>query len=628
MAGGDADRRIRILPPETARLIAAGEVIDRPASALRELLDNAIDSGASQVAVRIEGGGIALISVGDDGSGMSADDLALSVKPHATSKIESADDLLTARTLGFRGEALASIAATARLEILTRRPEDRAGGRLVCGPGVESSLQPAAAPTGTTVTVTALFERYPARRQFLKRPQSEAALCRQVFAERAAAHPAIAFRWQSGAQAESLPADDPARRILALYPELRAGILQTARFEGQGFSGSLVYASPAFARRDRRQVQVFVNRRRVPEWGLASVLEYAYAPWLPGGAHPCVFLFAEVDPADADFNIHPAKREVRLKRPEVLKSAVLAALREALSASTPTPGAAYEMPYQAGLDLGATAAPREDRYLAAQPEPAYRAGPAEAQALSSLALSSLAFSSLASSSPAFQNPGRSGPAPSTLPPLDSFRGLDPLPAAAPGHGFRYLGQAFGPFLVFEMDESLYILDQHAAHERILYDDLKSRGATGQSLLVPLALDELGPDARDGFDAARADLERAGYRFEASGDGWLVQEVPALLGEKAISALAEALHEGFGEPGDHVLATIACKAAVKDGDSLDPAAAIDLIARALRLLQPRCPHGRPVWVRFDRDRLYRMVGRIPVPAGTASPANPDLSGAES
>lgn len=607
MAGGDADRRIRILPPETARLIAAGEVIDRPAAALRELLDNAIDSGASQVSVRIEGGGIALISVGDDGSGMSADDLALSVKPHATSKIASADDLLTARTLGFRGEALASIAATARLEILTRRPEDRAGGRLLCGPGVESSLQPAAAPAGTTVTVTALFERYPARRQFLKRPQSEAALCRQVFAERAAAHPAIDFRWQSGAQAESLPADDPARRILALYPELRAGLLQTARFEGPGFSGSLVYASPAFARRDRRQVQVFVNRRRVPEWGLASVLEYAYAPWLPGGAHPCVFLFAEVDPADADFNIHPAKREVRLKRPEVLKSAVLAALREALSTSTPTPGAAYEMPYQAGLDLGATAAPREDRYLAAQPEPAYRGGPAGGSAIA--------------------GPARSGPAPSTLPPLDSFRGLEPLPSGAQDHGFRYLGQAFGPFLVFEMNESLYILDQHAAHERILYDDLKSRGATGQSLLVPLALDELGPDARDGFAAARADLERAGYRFEASGDGWLVQEVPALLGEQAIPALAEALHEGFGEPGDHTIATIACKAAVKDGDSLDPAAAIDLIARALRLPQPRCPHGRPVWVRFDRDRLYRMVGRIPVPAEAARSAIPDVSVAE-
>lgn len=575
-------RRIRILPPETARLIAAGEVIDRPASALRELLDNAIDSGAAQISVRIESGGISLISVGDDGAGMSPEDLPLSVLPHATSKIGSADDLLTARTLGFRGEALASIASAARLEILTRRAEDAAGSRLCCGPGMETQVQRAAAPAGTTVTVTGLFERYPARHQFLKRPQSEAALCRQVFTERAAAHPGISFRWQSGTQIESFPAADPGKRILALYPELRSGLPRITRTDGQGFSCIMVYASPALARRDRRFVQVFVNRRRVPEWGLMSVLEYAYAPYLPGGAHPCAFLFAEVDPADADFNIHPAKREVRLRRPDALKSAVLARLREALASE----------------DGSAAPAPARARSPDAFPDRQYRH---EFEA-------------------AENNPPGYGSRPaSAFPDLDVFRTLDlcadakaaPEASSAADTGFRYLGQAFGPFLVFEMDDALYILDQHAAHERILYDELKARGATGQSLLVPLALEDLGPDALDTLSGTRARLEEAGYRFERSGDGWLVVEVPALLGDKAIPALAEALHEGFDERGDRVIATIACKAAVKDGDRLDAAAAIDLIRRALRLPMPRCPHGRPVWVRLDRDRLYRMVGRIPV-----------------
>jgi DNA mismatch repair protein MutL len=175
--------RIKILPPETARLIAAGEVIDRPAAALRELLDNALDSEASEIEVRVENGGIALLSVTDDGLGMDRDDLFMSILPHATSKISSADDLLTARTLGFRGEALASIATAARLEIVSKDAESPAAARLLAGPGVETSIQPVAGRRGTSVTVSNIFERYPARRQFLKRPQSEAALCRQVFAD-------------------------------------------------------------------------------------------------------------------------------------------------------------------------------------------------------------------------------------------------------------------------------------------------------------------------------------------------------------------------------------------------------------------------------------------------------------
>lgn len=579
---------IHILSPETARLIAAGEVIDRPASALRELLDNAIDSGAKDISVRIESGGIGLISVSDDGCGMSAEDLRLSVREHATSKIECADDLLRARTLGFRGEALASIASAARLEILTCTENADSGWRLRANPGTEAVVEPAAARRGTTVTVSALFERYPARRQFLKRPQSEASLCRQVFAERAASHPSISFRWQSGEQNESYPATEPERRIAALHPEIPFGRLSRTEIAGEGFSCLVLYADPSFHRRDRRLVQVFVNRRKVPEWGLMSMLEYAYSPWLPGGMKPCVFLFAEVDPSQADFNIHPAKREVRLKYLDKIKSALFAGLRDALASSAGYGGSDFgDPPIESAAEFSGMSevrempSPPEFRYSASR-FPEFREG--NIRDPNGIRHSNEALAALADAS---AHP----------------------PSVRAKEGFRYLGHAFGPFLLFEMDEILYILDQHAAHERILYDGLKEKGSAEQPLLVPLVLDELGADAESGLALSSVQLREAGYRIEKQSDRWIVTGVPSILGEKAVTALAEILEGGGGIPGDRIIATIACRAAVKDGDELDPAAACDLFRRALELPVARCPHGRPIWIRMDRERLYRMVGRI-------------------
>ncbi|HWP67952.1 MAG TPA: DNA mismatch repair endonuclease MutL [Rectinemataceae bacterium] len=580
--------RIHILPPETARLIAAGEVIDRPASALRELIDNAIDAGATEISVEIQKGGIDLISVSDNGSGMSKEDVELSILEHATSKIEVADDLLEARTLGFRGEALASIAAVARLEIVSREKSSEIGWRLQKEPGKDASISPTAARQGTTVTTRGIFESFPARRQFLKRPVSEALLCRQIFAERAIAHPAIAFIWTSGADSEHFPKASLETRISLLNHGLPGAILSRFEAEAGGASITAIYANPSFHRKDRKYLQVFVNRRKVPEWGLASVLEYAFSEYLPGGMRPCAFLFAEIDPSQADFNIHPAKREVRIKNIEAIKSAFYAAFRSHLHAdlgSGPTDmsaGRASDVSFPEFRSAGGAYG------IAAEPRKAYDPG------------ERAFWEKLIEESKGADD--RSSVAVPT--------GRDPKDETAVS-GFRYIGRAFGPFLLFEKDSVLYVLDQHAAHERILYDQLSASKSAGQPLLVPFVFECESESASRRLASSIPELERMGYSIEASGEDFIVNGVPAFLGERAIQALIDCFSDDTAgaEAAKDMVATMACRSAVKDGEVLDDEAARELIRKALELPFPRCPHGRPIWAKFDKISLYRMVGRI-------------------
>ncbi|MGO8694295.1 MAG: DNA mismatch repair endonuclease MutL [Rectinemataceae bacterium] len=553
---------IRVLPPETSRLIAAGEVIDRPAAALRELLDNAIDAGPAEISVRVEAGGIDLLSVSDDGCGMDREDLELCVLAHATSKIRSADDLLTTKSLGFRGEALASIAAAARLEILTKSKDSDSAFRLVAAPGSPTRVEAAAGRQGSTVTASSLFEHFPARKRFLKRPQAEAALCRQVFADKAAAHPLLVFRYASGrAPIETFLGSDALGRCSALHPELPAQLLHDLRFSGEGFSGRIVAAGPAYSRPDRRLMHVFINRRRVQEWSMLQALDFAYADYLPGGAHPAVFLFLEMDPALVDFNIHPAKREVRFKDPEAPRRSIVSALRNFLGA------------------LGRRA-------------PEQLRPPAE-----------LEFA-------AFARRETSTPSRLSWDDFDAVREGPSSPPADASRHFRYLGRALGPFLIFEKDESLWFLDQHAAHERILFDELLVRPIDVQELLIPERFEpeDEGEDRR--IASLIADLAEAGFRLERDGDGWSVTTAPAALAHEAIGALRE-IAAALAEPGGAlraVRALSACRAAVKDGDELEREAAEELIARALALPEPRCPHGRPIWASITRAQMYALVRR--------------------
>jgi DNA mismatch repair protein MutL len=570
---------IRVLPPETARLIAAGEVIDRPASALRELIDNAIDSGASELSARIEEGGIGLIRVVDDGSGMGREDLELATLPHATSKIASADDLLTTRSLGFRGEALSSIAAAARLEIVSKDEASPSAHRLVSEPGSGLKIEACSGRRGTSVSVAGLFKDFPARRRFLKRPQAEAALCRQVLEDKALAHPSLGFRLESGSgKPETLLPASRLERVASLHGELPREFLHALKFSGSGFEGELVIAGPAFSRSDRRLMQAFVNRRRVQDWGLLGALDYAFSGYLPGGLHPLAFLFLEMDPALADFNIHPAKKEVRFKEPEGPRRAMIQATQAFLAElARRDPAQAIPDPsIELELDLVPTAPP-DRRGAPGAPFP---------------------------------------PRPSPRPDWSAFdevrdraaAGISPpLPSPAPERGFRYLGSALGPFLVFEREGALWFLDQHAAHERLLFDELMSRPTESQELLVPEAIEAEDDEEERLLGEAAPRLAEAGFRLEREGGSWMVAAAPAELARGAASATRELARES-GDARRAARALAACRAAIKDGDSLDEAAAEELIARALELPEPRCPHGRPIWTRITREQLYKLVRR--------------------
>lgn len=591
---------IRVLPPETARLIAAGEVIDRPAAALRELIDNAIDSGASELSIRIEEGGIGLIRVVDDGSGMGRDDLELAALPHATSKITTADDLLRIRSLGFRGEALSSIAAAARLEITTKDEASHSAHRLVSEPGQDTRIEACAGRKGTSVSVTGLFKNFPARRQFLKRPQAEASLCRQVYEDKALAHPSLGFRFESGSGApEILRPSSRLERVAALRGEAPRNFLHELVFSGSGFEGEIVVAGPAFSRGDRRLMQAFVNRRRVQEWGLLGALDYAFSGFLPGGLHPFAFLFLEIDPALADFNIHPAKKEVRFKEPDGPRRAIISATQAFLAAlarrdpaqSLPDPSVVL------GFGSDPSAEIELDFSPATLPLRSSRDG---------------ASAAIASSRPFIGGFGPGGEG-RDWSGFDEVRermasGAAPgLPSPPPERGFRYLGQILGPFLAFERGDAIWFLDQHAAHERMLFDELCSRPSKSQELLVPEPID-CDDDEEDKLLAeAVPRLAEAGFRIERSGDSWLVAAAPAELAKGAAEAARALAREG-GDARRAARALAACRAAIKDGDALDDATAEELIARSLELPEPRCPHGRPIWTRVTREQLYKLVRR--------------------
>jgi DNA mismatch repair protein MutL len=608
--------RIHLLPPETARLIAAGEVIDRPAAVLREFLDNAIDSGATEIAAEIMGGGIESIRVVDDGEGMGEEDLALAILPHATSKISRADDLLTARTLGFRGEALASIAAAARLEISSRDGASAEAHRLVTGPGMATMLGAAPGRRGTTVQATRLFEDYPARRQFLKRAQAEASLCRQVFVDKALAHPERSFRFSSeGRLAFAVKPESPEARVLALYDELPRGLTYRVRFSGPACGGHVVLATPGFYRPDRRLMQVFVNRRRVQDPGLLQALDYAFSGFLPGGAHPAAFLFAEVDPAFADFNIHPAKREVRFKDVQGLRHAFVEAVKAfllELSRREPDKlvgnlGGAGAM--AGSFSFGGGEEGQGTTFRGSHPGPMGHVGLPYAERPST----------------AWEDLGQL---------RERVAGMAALPGQGSGASGppRYFGKALGLFLVAEWQGALYLIDQHAAHERIIFDSLMASPPVAQELLVP-AVFEAEDDAEEArLEAAAAELKGLGFGLEREGGSWLVTALPSPLDRDPVGAVREILESmspggqgsseaevtpSFGEGGRQriraarsaALATVACRAAVKDGDDLDDAAAAALVEGSLALPEPRCPHGRPVWVKLGREELFRLVRRL-------------------
>jgi DNA mismatch repair protein MutL len=592
-------RRIHLLPPEEARKIAAGEVMDRPAALVRELLDNAIDAGSSLIEVIIEGGGIRRVEVIDDGLGMDEEDLRICWQTHATSKIRSVEDLNTAETLGFRGEALAAAAAVSRLEIVTST-----GGReawaLTVGPGEVGAarVEQTCRAQGTSVSARGIFDSIPARKRFLKREGTEGGICRQVFIDKALAFPAIHFRFvQEGQLKLILPAASSykERFAQAFLARPERPFLYEISAQGQGFSVAILAGGPELSRRDRRLQYVFANGRRISDFSLLQALEYGLQGWFPNGQHPVGAVFVDIDPALADFNIHPAKREVRFKDPGAIHHSITTALQDFARHRNSAAGRVQrDFP---GKSPGQGRGPRD-----------YAPGKGE---------SALAMEALLERPPAFAPRPSAGGEDFPGSPTGQSAG-EPAPVyaagALPGAGaadsLRFVGRLFSLFVLIERGDRFFIIDQHAAHERVLFDRFIAGGITRQELLVPIPFSTEGEGEDRFLRENREALAQLGVLIAGEDGAWRIEALPAgwRLGDAETIREILDLRSAREDMTRRWAATLCCHSAIKDGDYLDESAALALAKATFALPVPLCPHGRPVWWEISREQLFSLFKR--------------------
>jgi DNA mismatch repair protein MutL len=572
--------RIRILPEGIASQIAAGEVIDRPASVVRELVDNAIDAEADRIVVRIEGGGKRLIRVSDNGLGMSRQDLLLCVERHATSKIRDFSDLLSLRTLGFRGEALPSIGAVSRMQITSRPAPELAGHKLVINAGKLLSIEETGAPPGTTVEVRDLFTCLPARRKFMKAVQTEADHIITQVASMAVPHLTIAFKLEDEKRTIlNLPAAaDPKARLHALFGREVAEAMVAGEGRPGGHDIRLFLSPPDMSRARADRLLVYVNSRYVRDRLLTRALMEGYGQRLMKGRYPQAVLFLQMDPALVDVNVHPAKQEIRFQDGRGVFQSVQSLVQQTLG----TKG------YVVQADVT-----RLRRVDPPQADP-----------------SRLPFA--AESAVFYQAPS------------DPF--FEPETASVgteiASKGVRIIGQLNRTYIVCETGEGLLLVDQHAAHERVVYESLKKAFSGGtiqsQAFLVPLTI-ELGLREAGVAERKLDQLARLGIDLEPfGGTTFLLRGAPSLPNEVKwpgfVSDLLAELVERDLEQGamlDETLMKMACHGALRAGASLTHVEMGHLLSQLETTAIPtNCPHGRPVCRRFTYPELEKMFGRLP------------------
>lgn len=597
-------RPIKLLSPEVARKIAAGEVIDRPNAIVRELLDNAVDSGADQIQVDIEGGGIDSIRIHDNGSGMTKDDLLNCAKPHATSKITSETDLLNLSTLGFRGEALASIAAVSRLTICSGE------WKLKASAAAENQVSTSTYIEGTTVISENLFENFPARRVFLKRPASETKMCHTTFVEKAMARPDIGFRLTiDGNIRADLRENQTLKHRFISALELRENedlFHEIKQKDAKGdWSFSLIIGDPSVSRNDRKDIYIYVNGRRITEYALLQAIEYGCQGYFPNGTHPIAGLFVQMKSDLVDFNIHPAKREARFKDMAGLHHGVSSAVRSFFHDFTvKTMKQEEETPYLADLALSSSkpSAVSKDTFFSKTEKPA--------------------FSSSGSSYGNYGKKEFSRPEPvsvhslpkkeiSSSPVQSEKKEENSVFFPKQDKSLKLIGTTLGTFIVAEKNDILYIIDQHAAHERFLYDQLLSEQNVKQELLVPMTIEVQSQDDDEYMASIQEELKKFGFCSTRVKDfTWEFSSINSRWKGTALDLEKELLEKHL-EPKEliaKIAASTACKAAVKDGYPIDRNTALDLAEKALALDDPHCPHGRPVYTMLSRDQLFSMVKR--------------------
>lgn len=603
---------IRQLPETLINQIAAGEVVERPASVVKELVENALDAGAQRVDIDLEEGGIRLIRIRDDGSGIAPEELALALSRHATSKIASLDDLEAVATLGFRGEALPSIASVSRLSLSSRRAHDAHGATLQVDGGRLGQVSPCQHGQGTTVEVRELFYNVPARRKFLRAERTELGHIEEWLRSLALARPDVELRVShNGRASRRYKGGSQAEPTLRLHETLGQDFASQALRVEHSAAGLRLHgwiAQPAYSRASADQQYLYVNGRPVRDRNIAHAVRLAYQDVLHHGRQPAYVLFLELDPARVDVNVHPAKHEVRFRESRMIHDFVHRTLHEALAATRAgvAGGVDEQAPVQAmpfaQAAYGVPAA-------AAMPQPLQWTGARQSPLGLRVADAPSAYAAL------YNSPSRTAePAPVTpMPANDGQGGIPPLGYA--------LAQLHGIYILAENAQGLIVVDMHAAHERIGYERLKSAhdgiGLTAQPLLVPMTLAVAEREA-DVAEREAATLTELGFDLTRSGPQTLiVRSVPALLAHAEPGALLRDVLADLREHGqsrrvaaarDQLLSTMACHGAVRANRRLT-LPEMNALLRDMEVTERsgQCNHGRPTWAHFglaEIDKWFR------------------------
>ena len=591
-------RNINQLSARLSARIAAGEVIERPESVLRELIDNSLDAGSDELVIEIENGGIDSIKVTDNGKGISREDLEVIATRHATSKIKAEDDLYNIRTLGFRGEALYSISAVTKLTITSFDSEKKEGNRIVIDNGDRGAITRAAINRGTIIEAENLFMDIPARRNFLKRASTEAQSIKALVIARSLATPSVSFKlYSDGAlklnfdKAESLK-----ERVMMFYRPMGIADADVMHLRGndEDYSIDIVATTSAKYRSDRKEIRIYVNDRPVEEFSLTQAVTYGYGELLPGGSFPYACIFIHDNPELVDFNIHPAKKEVKLRNIKDIHHAIVVLLKNGIERVIPE--IKSEDVITPSLFQSDDSKQRPS-FFPQSDNTSYHAR-----------------SHVSSQPPRYNSDIR--------PRDDSWiekakeirrereikKERDAEVKAEERVQYRYIGQAFKLFLIAELDGELYFVDQHAAHERIIYDELLKKESV-QPLLVPIELDAEDDVVRF-LDENSQIYERLGITLEKRNGKYMITSLPAVARsiEDEISSFISLNTGDEKELESNIFAIIACKAAVKAGDTLDRFSAEAILDKVFQMEEKACPHGRTFLIKLKESELREMVGR--------------------
>ncbi|MDA3941121.1 MAG: DNA mismatch repair endonuclease MutL [Spirochaetia bacterium] len=590
MSKNNIPGRIKLLRDSVALRIAAGEVIDRPFSVVRELLDNSIDAGSTNIDLYIDEGGIANIRIVDNGHGMSREDLEICYLPYSTSKIDTMEDLDQLSTLGFRGEALSSIAACSKLEI-TSKVKNKHPNNIIIHSSKCLSISESGGTDGTVIDVSDLFYSIPARKKFLKRASAETTGCKKLFLEKALPFPEISFKFFSDKKLKMfLPASSLKDRIVTAYPDVFSKkLLHGISSNFKDYKIKIIAGDPALHRTDRRYIQIFLNKRKINEFAFVQAVEYGYSEFLPGGNYPVAFLFIDVDPSLVDFNIHPAKKEVRFRNLQEIHRSIVDTIKSFLST--------FEYNYTKSISNNE---PSRDftgfTEMLKEKDTVYQHSTVEREGTRELYKSINTVNK-------------------TYFPVDKFKTLnEPTVVSNPGNSNNkiiYMGQLFNLFLLTAIDDIFYFIDQHAAHEKILFNEFKSKNRKTQELLIPY-LFELNDEKEKLFITDLKEYNYLGFSFESLGNNnWQLLEVPvySIGKEEIIVNFVQSQKGRLADLETELYANMACKSAIKDGDIIDNITAIELIEKTLNLQNARCPHGRPVWFQVSVEELFHFLVRL-------------------